>query len=62
MFLGSDDILMNDAYETLYDEIISENVDIVSGFHTLEGINPSDGCGCHFQIVFMLTFKLDKIK
>ena len=43
MFLDSDDILMEDACKTLYDEIIAENVDIVSGVHTWDGINPSDG-------------------
>ena len=43
MFLDSDDTLMNDACETLYDEIIHENVDIVSGVHTWDGINPSGG-------------------
>ena len=43
MFLDSDDILMEDACKTLYDEIIADDVDIVSGVHTWDGINPSEG-------------------
>ena len=43
MFLDSEDVLMEDACKTLYDEIIAEDVDIVSGVHTWDGINPSVG-------------------
>lgn len=43
MFLDSDDTLIGDACKTLYDEITYENIDIVSGVHTGDGINPSGG-------------------
>lgn len=43
MFLDSDDIFMEDACEILYNEITSENIDLVSGVHSWDGVNPSEG-------------------
>lgn len=37
MFLDPDDVFINTACEVLYDEIISDNLDVVSGIHTLNG-------------------------
>lgn len=39
MFLDPDDIFTNYACELLYDEITKENIDVVSGVHTKDGIN-----------------------
>jgi len=43
MFLDADDFLYEDACELLYDEITKENIDIVSGTYTWDGINPFNG-------------------
>lgn len=40
MFLDPDDELIDDACEILLSEISNENCDIVSGVHTMDGINP----------------------
>ena len=40
MFLDPDDIFMDNACEILFDEITGENCDIVSGVHTIDGVNP----------------------
>lgn len=37
MFLDPDDVYINNACEVLYDEITAENLDVVSGIHTLNG-------------------------
>ena len=57
MFLDSDNLLMDDACEVLYDEINSENLDIVSGVHTWDGVNPSPGLWLN-----ILTNPHEKIK
>ena len=49
MFLDSDDCLMDNACEILYDEIIEENIDVVSGCLTLDGSNPFDAVGVYFN-------------
>ena len=43
MFLDSDDIFINDACETVYNEITENGIDIVSGFHTNDGKTPHPG-------------------
>ena len=43
IFLDPDDLFMDNACEILFDEISSENCDIVSGVHTLDGVNPFPG-------------------
>ena len=40
MFLDSDDHLMDNACEILYNEIIKENIDVVSGCISFDGSNP----------------------
>ena len=40
MFLDSDDYLMDNACEILYNEIIKENIDVVSGCISFDGSNP----------------------
>ena len=40
IFLDPDDLFMDNACEILFDEIEGENCDIVSGVHTLDGVNP----------------------
>lgn len=40
MFLDADDFLYEDACEVLYGEITKENIDIVSGTYTWDGITP----------------------
>ena len=42
MFLDSDDYLADNACEILYNEIIKENIDVVSGCITWDGLNPFD--------------------
>ena len=42
MFLDSDDYLADNACEILYNEIIKENIDVVSGCITWDGSNPFD--------------------
>ena len=39
MFLDPDDLFTDDACRILYDEIIKEDCDIVTGVHTVDGIN-----------------------
>ena len=39
MFLDPDDLFTDDACEILYDEILKEDCDIVTGVHTVDGIN-----------------------
>ena len=39
MFLDSDDIFTEDACKLLYEEITNEDIDIVSGVHTIDGEN-----------------------
>lgn len=39
MFLDPDDLFTNDACEILYNEILKEDCDIVTGVHTIDGIN-----------------------
>lgn len=43
IFLDPDDLFMDNACEILFDEISCENCDIVSGVHTLDGVNPFPG-------------------
>ena len=43
IFLDPDDLFMDNACEILFDEIEGENCDIVSGVHTLDGVNPFPG-------------------
>lgn len=40
IFLDPDDLFIDNACEILFDEIEDENCDIVSGVHTLDGVNP----------------------
>lgn len=40
MFLDSDDYLADNACEILYNEIIKENIDVVSGCLSFDGLNP----------------------
>lgn len=42
MFLDSDDYLADNACEILYNEIIKENIDVVSGCLSCDGSNPFD--------------------
>lgn len=42
MFLDSDDYLMDNACEMLYNEIIKEDIDVVSGCLSFDGSNPVD--------------------
>ena len=39
MFLDPDDLFTDDACEILYNEILKEDCDIVTGVHTIDGIN-----------------------
>ena len=43
IFLDPDDLFMDNACEILFNEIEGENCDIVSGIHTLDGVNPFPG-------------------
>ena len=43
IFLDPDDLFMDNACEILFDEIEGEACDIVSGVHTLDGVNPFPG-------------------
>lgn len=43
MFLDSDDTFMDDACEVLFNEITNDNVDVVSGATSWDGVNPSTG-------------------
>lgn len=43
IFLDPDDLFIDNACEILFNEIESENCDIVSGVHTLDGVNPFPG-------------------
>ena len=50
IFLDPDDLFIDNACEILFNEIESENCDIVSGVHTLDGVNPFPGLW--LQILF----------
>ena len=43
MFLDSDDIFMDDACEILFNEITKDDMDVVSGIHSWDGVTPSPG-------------------